>query len=227
MPISINLLAEAKVEEDLRRRDPVKRAIWAAVLLICLVLLWSSTLYVREIGEKSVLTGMQDQLAAQSKDYKQLLANEKDLADINNKLGDLERIYTNRFLWGPLLNSLQLSVINDVQLLSFHGDQAYVLAPETKPVMNDVGKVIAAGKAGGVTQKLLLEWNASDSSATPGDEVGKYKEALSKTEFFSNHLDKTSEITLKNLSPPSIDAESGKTIVMFTLQCQLPDKVMR
>jgi len=227
MPITINLLAEAKVEEDLRRRDPVKRAVLAAVLLVLLMFVWSSTLYIRELGERSVLTGMQDQLTAQGKDYKQLLANEKDLEDINHKLGDLEKIYANRFLWGPLLNSLQQSVIGDVQLLSFHGDQSYDLVAEAKPVMNDSGRQIAAGRPGGVTQKILLEWTASDSSATPGDQVGKYKEALTKTEFFSNHLDKTSEITLKNLSPPSIDAESGKTIVMFTLDCQLPDKVMR
>jgi len=202
MPITINLLAEAKVEEDLRRRDPVKRALWAALLLVCLMLLWSSTLYIRIIGERSVLTGMQDQLASQGKDYKQLLANEKDLADINHKLGDLEKIYTSRFLWGPLLNSLQQSVINDVQLLSFHGDQSYVLTAESKPVLNDTGRLIASGKAGGVTERMMLEWNASDSSATPGDQVGKYKEALSKTEFFSNHLDKTSEITLKKPLTP-------------------------
>jgi cell division protein FtsB len=227
MPISINLLAEAKVEEELRRRDPVKRAIWVGLLLVCMVLFWSSTLYIREIGEKSVLTGMEEQLAAQSKDYKQLLANEKDLEDINHKLGDLERIYTNRFLWGSVLNALQQSVINDVQLLSFHGEQSYAYAAESKPVKDDSGRVIAAGKAGGVTQKILMEWNASDSSATPGDQVGKYKEALKQTSFFSSQLDKNSEITLENLSPPSIDGESGKTIVMFTLQCRLPDKVMK
>jgi hypothetical protein len=50
---------------------------------------------------------------------------------------------------------------------------------------------------------------------------------LKQTSFFSSQLDKNSEITLENLSPPSIDAESGKTIVMFTLQCRLPDKVMK
>ena len=227
MPISINLLAEAKAEEDLRRRDPVKRAIWAGLALICLVLLWSSTLYIRIISEQSVLNGMENQLASQGKNYQKLLQNEKELAEITHKLGDMERIYTNRFLWGSVLNAIQQSVINDVQLLTFHGEQNYVLTPETKPVANENGKIVAFGKAGYVTQKISLEWSASDTSATPGDQVGKYKEALKNTAFFSSHLDNSSEITLKNLSPPSIDGESGKTVVMFSLECKLPDKVVK
>ena len=227
MPISINLLAEAKAEEDLRRRDPVKRAIYVAVALVCLVLMWSSTLYIRTISEKSVLTGLEDQLNSQGKSYQQLLQKEKDLSDITRKLGDLERIDTNRFLWGSMLNALQQSVVSDVRLLSFRGDQSYVLSAETKPQANDVGKIIQFGKPGFVTQKVRLEWNANDSSPTPGDQVGKYKEALSQAPFLTRQLDKNSEITLKNLSAPSIDPESGKTIVMFTLELKLPDKVVK
>ena len=33
MPIRLNLLAEAQAAEDLRRRDPVKRALWLARLM--------------------------------------------------------------------------------------------------------------------------------------------------------------------------------------------------
>jgi uncharacterized protein YoxC len=227
MPISINLLAEAKAEEDLRRRDPVKRAIYAAIVLVLLVLMWSSTLYIRIISERSVLTGLEDQLNSQSKSYQQLLQKQKDLADITHKLSDLDRIYTNRFLWGSMLNTLQQSVVSDVRLLSFHGDQNYTLSTETRATTNDVGKIVSFGKPGCVTEKIRLEWNANDSSPTPGDQVGKYKEALSQAPFLAKQLDKTSEITLKNLSAPSIDPESGKTIVMFTLELKLPEKTVK
>ena len=37
MPIRINLLAESLAEEDLRRRDPVKRAIIIGALLVAVI----------------------------------------------------------------------------------------------------------------------------------------------------------------------------------------------
>ena len=37
MPIRLNLLAEAQAAEEARRRDPVKRAIWLAALIIALM----------------------------------------------------------------------------------------------------------------------------------------------------------------------------------------------
>ena len=47
MPIRINLLAEAQELEEMRRRDPVKRAIWAAVVIGAILLGYSSLLQLR------------------------------------------------------------------------------------------------------------------------------------------------------------------------------------
>ena len=41
MPIHINLLAEAQAAEELRRRDPVKRAIFIGISLVIVALMWS------------------------------------------------------------------------------------------------------------------------------------------------------------------------------------------
>ena len=43
MPIRLNLLAEAQAAEELRRRDPVKRAIWIGALILAAMLVWSSS----------------------------------------------------------------------------------------------------------------------------------------------------------------------------------------
>lgn len=43
MPIRINLLNEALAEEDMRRRDPVKRAIFIGVFLVAVSLVWFSS----------------------------------------------------------------------------------------------------------------------------------------------------------------------------------------
>ena len=43
MPIRINLLNEELAAEELRRRDPVKRAIFIGIFLVALSLVWFSS----------------------------------------------------------------------------------------------------------------------------------------------------------------------------------------
>ena len=49
MPIRINLLAESLAEEDSRRRDPVKRAIYIGALLVVLSLVWYSSIWLNHM----------------------------------------------------------------------------------------------------------------------------------------------------------------------------------
>ena len=147
--------------------------------------------------------------------------------EINRRLVDLQRIYTNRFLWGPVLNALQQSIVRDVQLVTFRGEQSYLVTEEVKAKTNDVGKITTFPKPGGVMQKIRMQFEAKDASPTPGDQVGNYKQALGSTAFFQKSLGKTNDITLRNLSPPSLDGDKGRTVVQFTLDCRLPDKLMK
>ena len=55
MPIRINLLAESQALEDMRRRDPVKRAIWVGVFLGLVILAWSSSLQLKAMVAKGKL----------------------------------------------------------------------------------------------------------------------------------------------------------------------------
>ena len=227
MPIRINLLAEAQAEEELRRRDPVKRAIWAGGFLAAFLLAWSGVLLLKVHSKNAQLVAIEDQLGVQSKQYAQVMQKEHNLVEINRKLTDLQRIYTNRFLWGSVLNALQQSVVKDVRLIGFRGEQIYLVTEEVKAKTNDVGKITTFPKAGGVTQKIRLQFDAKDYSPTPGDQVAKYKEALAGTAYFQSMLGKTNEFTLRSLSPPSLDGESGKTVVHFTLDCRLPDRLSK
>jgi len=56
MPIRINLLAEALAEEDLRRRDPVKRAIFIGAFLVALSLVWFSSTWLESMLQKKSLS---------------------------------------------------------------------------------------------------------------------------------------------------------------------------
>src|SRR5687768_527435 len=59
MPIRINLLAEAKLAEEQRRKDPVKRATFAAAFLVSLVVLWTTTLQFKIIAAGSDLNRLE------------------------------------------------------------------------------------------------------------------------------------------------------------------------
>jgi len=111
MPIRINLLAEAQALEELRRRDPVKRAAWAGGLLVCLLAAWSISLQFKAMMAKRELNRTDAQLAAHAKEYKAVVENQTALAEMNHKLGALHQLASSRLLYGGLLNAFQQSTI--------------------------------------------------------------------------------------------------------------------
>src|SRR5215831_16244848 len=107
MPIRINLLAEAQALEDLRRRDPVKRAIWGGGALVSLLLIYCIWLQVGAMRVKAEVNGLQARITDKDKDYKRVLEDQVKLADVNRKLAKLTQLSTNRFLNGSVLDALQ------------------------------------------------------------------------------------------------------------------------
>jgi hypothetical protein len=221
MPIRINLLAEAQALEDLRRRDPVKRAIWVGVLLVLLILVWSSSLQLKAIIAHGELTRAEAQLAARTNDFQQVLANQRKLAETEWKLASLQALATNRLLYGTLLNALQKTTVDDVQLTRLRADQSYALAEEVKPKTNSDNHV-TPGKPASVTEKIVLAFEARDSGVNPGDQIRKFKEAITASPYFQSFLGKTNEVRLTSLSPPQ--SLGGRPFVQFTLECRFPEK---
>jgi hypothetical protein len=224
MAIRINLLAEAQAAEELRRRDPVKRAFWLGGLVIVLVLAWSSSLQLKIMSENEKLGAMERKLNAQANEYQQVIADQKRLAETNQKLAALRQLAANRFLWASVLNELQQTTVPDVQLLQLKGEQTFLTTEEVKPRTNDFNKVIP-GKPATVTEKIGLILKAKDTGAGPGDQVVKFKDAVANAPYFQTLLGKTNEVKLTNLSTPQTDAESGRPFVQFTLECRLPERV--
>lgn len=225
MPIRLNLLAEAQAELEIRRRDPVKRGIWIGILLVCLVLIWSGTMWIRIISHRATLNGLEGRFSSKGAQFQKIMQMEKDLADLKTKLKLLNNISTNRLLWGTVLNALQQSALPEVQLVHFRGEQSYPVSDEVKPKTTESGRV-TIGKPGGITQKLTLVLDAKDTSANPGDQIENYKTALAKASFLGKDQPKTNAITftLKNLSAPTYDAESGKSAMSFGIECRFADR---
>jgi hypothetical protein len=224
MPIRLNLLAEAQAAEEERRRDPVKRSIWVAALILVVMLVWSSSLQLKAIMLNSEVSRLQGQINSHKNEYQLVLDNQTRTGEYKSKLAALERLSTNRFLNGNLLNALQQTVVDDVQLLRVRVDQNYILYEGTKSQTNDDG-VLIPGKPASATEKTLLTLEGSDSCANPGDQLNKYKSALATNAYLQQVLVKTNGIGLKNLAPPQVSAFTGKSSVNFTLECRYPEKI--
>ena len=221
MPIRLNLLAEARALEEMRRRDPVKRAIWIATLIICLMLVWSSFLQLKTTLASSDLSRVENQMNARTNAYKQVLDEQRRNLEIGERVGELRKLSANRLLYGNLLNALQHTTVDDVQLLRLRIDQSYSQTAFVKRSTND-DNVIFPGKPATATEHIVLTLEASDSSPNPGDQIGKFKQALATNPYFQKMLAKTNGITLKNLSAPQLSPGNGSVSVLFTIECRYP-----
>ncbi|MGH7952996.1 MAG: hypothetical protein ACREFE_13920, partial [Limisphaerales bacterium] len=104
-----------------------------------------------------------------------------------------------------------------VPLMRVRVNQSYSKTPAVLPRK---GK---PGHPGTATEKIVVLLDAKDFSANPGDKVNKFKDMLPRQPYFKAMLSKTNGIQLISLSPPQTGAD-GKTYVLFTLECNLPDQ---
>lgn len=222
MPIRINLLAESQAAEELRRQDPVKRAIIIGVCLVAIVAVWSVSLQFGVMAGNSRRVILQQGLDGITNEYQQVLNSEKKLGDVNAHLAALNRLSAERFLTAPLLNALTVSTVDGIQLTHFNTDHNVDFQPEIA-ASKEKGKV-TAGRPAAAVEHVKIYLSGRDTSPNPGSEqINKFKEVLAHTEYFAAQKITTNNILLKNLSPPQVDAESGKMFVLFSLECSYPD----
>jgi hypothetical protein len=213
MPIHLNLLAETQAADELRRRDPVKRLIFAGMLVVVLILVWWSWLQLRVMVANANLSRVEAQIQSHTNAYQVVLVNEKKITEAKANLTALQKLANNRFLQGNLLNALQDATVPGVQLVRLVVSQTYVAAQGGNAKTN-----------GPVTEKVVVSLDAQDLSSDPGDQVNKFKDVISQVPYFKSVLGKTNVIRLTNLSAPQADP-SGKPCVLFTLQCTYPDLI--
>jgi hypothetical protein len=221
MPIRINLLNEALAEEDLRRRDPVKRSIYIGVFLVALSLVWFSSTWLEYKMIQQKEGQVQIEMQLHTNEFSQVQANLRKITDGQHRLSALLQLNTNRFLQGNLLNALQKIYVPNVQLLRIKLDQSFITKDGTPDTTNTYGVVF--GRPSTTTSHVLLTLDAKDSCANPGDQVNHYKDALVAQDYFKAGLSQTNGVRLTSLSSPQ-SSFGAKPYVLFTLECQFPDK---
>ena len=225
MPIRLNLLAEAQAAEEARRKDPVKRVIWIGVMLMALLMAWSMSLQFKGMMGKKELSRISDDMNRFKKDYTKAQDDQKKVDDLRQKLHALRQLSESRFLNANLLNALQQTNVDDVQLVHLRMDQSYYPHEGTKATTN--ANCVVPGKPPTVTEKIVLNIEGSDASANPGEQVEKYKEAISGLPFVKGLLGKTNLVLLKTQSRQILPAQGstvGKEGMLFTLECRAADR---
>ncbi|HEX4122197.1 MAG TPA: hypothetical protein VH619_16390 [Verrucomicrobiae bacterium] len=220
MPIRLNLLAEAQAAEELRRKDPVKLSIWVAGFFISLVLLWILKLQCDIWFEQKDLARINASWAEKKANYAAVTNNVFKTAEIDRKLAALDQLSTNRFLWAPVLNALQKSVVNDVQVTHLKGEQSYI-----KEEKRDIGS--GANKKsipGAEVEKISLFIDAKDCNASQQNYT-KFKEALCTSDYFLKSLGRRDGFVLEGtLSLPAADpSDPSRSYITFALSSHFPE----
>ena len=220
MPICINLLAEAQASEELRRHDPAKRMIFCGAFLVALMLVWSSSLQLESMLAKKEMSDRQTQIQAHTNQFQQVQSDQKQMTAVKEKLDALKNLTGSRFLQGNLLNALQQINVDGVRLIRIRVDQSYFNVAGARPQTN--GDRILPGHPSTVREKIVVALDARDSSANPGDQVNKFKDAVAHEAYFQSVLNKTNGVQLAYLASPQMGVD-GKPFVTFTLECNFPE----
>jgi hypothetical protein len=221
MPIRINLLAEAQAAEELRRRDPVKRAIYIAAAWGGLMIAVSLVIQSQVLAANRKATGFADRIRAVTNEYAAVMQDMEKLTELRLHRRGLDLLASERFLNGSLLNALQKTSVPDVEFVRIRTQFSYTVVEGTRSKTN-ANKMVKPATA---AEQIELVVEARDVSLNPGDQVGKLKEALARNEHLRAVLGTNNEVRLVNLSPPLAAPGTGRPAVQFTLESKLPEKV--
>ena len=231
MPIRINLLAEQLAAEETRKRDPVKRAYWISGAVVGAVLVWTGLLQVRLTRASNELAAQNARWKALEPQFKKVDGDFRRTTAIETRLDALDRMSTNRFLWGNALNALQLTVVDGIEVMKLTGRQSFefveAIPSKTNTVAGTTNLTIIAGKPGSSRQTVRITIQGRDVSPVPGSQIIKYKEVIADSSYFSNALKnvpgvKGAGVAFLNQSPvqPDLSHPTNRLFVDFTLECQ-------
>jgi hypothetical protein len=222
MPIRINLLTEALAEEDMRRRDPVKRSIFGGAFLVALSLVWFSSVWLTYMLAKQKLSQIQNEIQSHTNEFNQVQTSQKKTAEAWQRMDALQQLSAARFLQGNLLNGLQQTYVPNVQLTRLQIEQSYASRGGTAAKTNNFG--VVPGRPPTVTEQIMMTLDARDFSQNQGDQVNRFKEALIRQEYFRSNLVPTNGLRLSSLTPQQAGSDS-RPYVQFTLQCRFLERI--
>lgn len=221
MPIRINLLAEAQAADDARRKDPLKRGLSIAGLLVGGMLLWGGFEYWLTKSANAQLRNHENEWKRIEPSFKAVTAQQKELDGVEARLAALTRLATNRFLWGTTLNSFQQTSVDQVQFMRLSGSQSYTERKD--PDVSRDGKKIP-GKIR-ASEKITITIEARDYGSQSRENYNELRRAIFKTPYFNTNLPSADAIRLARLNLVPTTEPDGRSYTTFILECQIPEKL--
>jgi hypothetical protein len=218
--IKIDLLAEAREAAEWRRKHPLKRTAWICGFSICVMLLWLLELHLALNLNQMKIRNLEKRYGV----VRRRVSLSKDAVtksvEINKRLTALDRLETNRFLWAPLLNSLQKTMIDDIQVTRLTGRQSYTSEAAHSFTLGS-RKIEAPGD---IVEHISLFIEAKDMSP---DELSyiKYKESLGNCEYFSQNLRSREGFILEGVLKPTAPGKLDRSneFSKFVLSAHFPE----
>ena len=221
MPIRINLLEENLVQEEQRRKDPVKRAVWIGGFVVFLVGLWALRMQTTLMTARGELARDSASFQSIEKKFSNVSEDNRALGELDLKLAALSRYSTNRFLWGSALQAIQTSITDDIQFTRLRTMQAY-RAIDPEPPRKSGNKTIP-GKPAATFETMSITVDAKDYARPADQNYNRLKASLSTNSFFNTFLKGTDGFKLANVSQPVVDpAERGRPFIAFTVEAVFP-----
>ncbi len=231
MPIRINLLAEQKLNEEMRRRDPVKHGFWVAGFLVALMLLWSLYLKMNNWSAGSELKRLNTNTKELESKFNLVRTNKALIKAIDAKLDALFQLSTNRFLWGSALNTLPFAVVDNIELTTISAQQDFTLVPEkmeTKKIAATSTTAASEKKVripASATEKLVVTIEGRCYGGSASERIEQFRRNLKNSEYFKLWLTNDALATITAQSLLQTDpADTTRTFVSFTLKCDFPER---
>ena len=221
MPIRINLLAEAQAAEELRRKDPVKRAILMGVFCVAAIVLVSGFLQTQIMKTKGTDKAYATRIASVTNDYSEVVHDSDRLNQVILHKRGLDILSSERLLYGNLLNALQKVYVDGVKMIHVRTEHEYTLN-DSSAEKKDPKK---PSKPPTVTESITVIIEARDDSSNPGDKMDAFKQAVSQNAYFADLLGQSSELRLANYSAPQPANDTGRLTVQFSLEARPPEKI--
>ncbi len=221
MPIRINLMAEAQALEEARLHNPVKQGIWIAGFFVAVMVLWIAKVEIDVYFAQNDLSTLNAAWDSNVKNY-QAATNAMVLtATANAKIAALDHLQTNRFLWGPVLNALQYTVVDQVFVTRIWGLQTIEREKNTAIGSGSTLKTIL-GSAN--FEKVRLSIAGKDYSRS-GEGYRNYEDALNHYDYFAKMMGGHDGFTIDGAPGPQFPDSPGSSRLFraFTLTNQFPD----
>ncbi len=228
MPTRLNLLAEDQAIEEMKRKDPVKRAIWLGGFAVALVLLWALSLFLKITITKVDLARLELRWGGMSASVKAVQEDGRRQSDIEQKLSALSQFANERFLYANALNAFQQTCVENVQIIRLRSSHTYTRVEAAKPPAPPPGAPPGfprpAARPATAVERIVLSLDGRDISPKAPDQVPRFREVIASYPFFKEHLQKTNSILLTSLSAPVPDGVRKINAVVFGLQLNFQER---